>query len=1668
MHEQFCNFHGIKLNLNKSNYMKMNAASTQLQWDGRGDFIDGEEDHAQLAHAAHHKNDAEGKEACKAITRAREEGLALTNEDRNKIERARYRLLQKGTRYKRAGGQGAVLKELPEGRKHIKYLGVYFEADKGWKKQRQHMNARMNKLTKQLSEANPTLEQALYAINSKIIPSVMYGAQVAVIPKGECERWDANLRRLIRKAGGLPMSLPPDLFHLPREEGGLGLRSCQDVMDETRTKLHYQAMNDEGAGTTSIHAKVVRAAWKRMEQRERSHSERGSVCDETLRAMQRLGLALRYTQPQRRLKEVELRDLRAAQAAEAAPQGATVNLYTDGSQKGEAAGWGVVRVDSDMTGRRHKGEWNGRLSGHQDNYTAEATGILEALMKVAPHQDATLYVDNAAAIGRAQKSMAHDPRGRSKDAARATWRRVEALIQNRKLRDAHTKMEWVHSHVEEAVAKSEGGAKSKGKKQDCACGGGEHHDKNHPHHVGNDLADQAAKEGRQKPLRQDMKEYEGEETYTMECANRLCQGDITQAIKDAAKKRRIRLLGEATSTKARQWHQAYKQSDKTIRKAIMKKTEASTRFKVRAMADALPTYKHESKRAKNDKGGDYRAMYADLLGEGECKRCWEKERGCEEVEDMNHMLVTCPQARKIRLETIRKIRAIWQDHQVGDHWDIMGYLDSGTEEWQLWWGWVGLVPITATKRIQALPQQQARAATAAITKSAIAISNSASAQWQARNTEVGEWEEAVGIRDNKTEIKKKRITVKSTEHLKVGRGGRRGRPPKPHNELSEKYREAKEKRTRMEELRVHMSRVDAESVYKREKAKLKEGERRRRIREEERITQTAVPVAVEDRAKQFNKIPQGKVRKKAKLCLSREARARISKWRDPKEDGVCAVQGCNREATVDARWCTEANKSRRCEGYNHEWVRCTGILVECECMAEKNKQVRDRGPKIRTQKCDNRSMQVHIKDEIEVECEDGTRFRGVVTYPIWNGCGGYRLPDAMMIENEDTQVEVSMTDPSWNIYPSLNNPSEVAAVGRDRPRVVTGSAVDKNNPIGRDERETRSQQDGASHRAAGKRRSAEPDKEEEPDSEWVFGGEEESHPRQETNRLEHGEVRHLDGTPHRKRRAASAAHNTSNRVGEGEARANRSRENEWPNEGEELYGAEGEGLCGKTCDERGREVPHQPRPPAPNGPLPETEKDIEGEDGHNTRDSGSRCSSHNICDRTEECNCGMQEDGTGWQNEERAVGAVRTEVGPGNRVDNTRGTHRDDKAPATSDTPAESEPGYMHRDILRVGRCNKRSAEHMAEGGNMGCSGTEGDTCTTNGGSGMGAPRNPNRCANRDAVAGRDCEICDELCKGAGNRGRCGVGLTRMHRGNQPAGFQQRQGGWSRKGGREGKVRGGGGCCESGLRWDMDLEGGEQEQAILHRATCGYSPATGALGKGQVRTRDKGAVVQVWRTQWKGSQAMDVACDREDLFGGRRQSPTLQVVPRRTSTGLRTKERQRAEKDKRTRSDQQSSQEYGDERTLRSNRQGDEASVERGEPEWAKRLKKRHEATGEIPAEKPKVDKRKRIDTVATFEAPGKSHNDTATRIPLDNVTSIYSPLLEPSNRPPKACQKFKRQKNKRKKEQDSAIRDGEAYLAGCHLAIGHAKRLRREWGAGIVIEPMAPPAPARRGRGGG
>ena len=277
---------------------------------------------------------------------------------------------------------------------------------------------------------------------------------------------------------------------------------------------------------------------------------------------------------------------------------------------------------------------------------------MDALLHAHPTTPVVVYIDNLALVQRFDVNLDQDPRGRSPCAARAVWNRIAGIQLLRASHGASTTVAWVHSHVgtqntkplvRRRSASPHGGTRRLG--PSCACGEPAGHcNAAHRHHVGNEMADVLAADGRGDQKGPDDLALQGEEEYYLSVRGKVSEGDITEDLREAARQARAATMEHSEKATVRRVHAMLTQTCTPTRHQVLKMGVISRRFKVRAVAGMLPTNLHEYKRSRE--GNEYDYIYGDSIHGGRCvcaltARCTRTECCCSAVEDMTHAMADC-------------------------------------------------------------------------------------------------------------------------------------------------------------------------------------------------------------------------------------------------------------------------------------------------------------------------------------------------------------------------------------------------------------------------------------------------------------------------------------------------------------------------------------------------------------------------------------------------------------------------------------------------------------------------------------------------------------------------------------------------------------------------------------------------------------------------------------------------------------------------------------------------------------------------------------------------------------------------------------------------------------------------------------------------------------------
>ena len=134
----------------------------------------------------------------------------------------------------------------------------------------------------------------------------------------------------------------------------------------------------------------------------------------------------------------------------------------------------------------------GRLQGLQSNDLGEAMTLLQGLRSIHPEQDCEIFIDNTGVVDTWDKDTLNNPRARLHSTGRALWNRIQLLKKARQRAGARTRVQWVHSHVDDPARQQ---VKSTSRHKCARQGANMKCLPSHPHHKGNEAAGRLATEG---------------------------------------------------------------------------------------------------------------------------------------------------------------------------------------------------------------------------------------------------------------------------------------------------------------------------------------------------------------------------------------------------------------------------------------------------------------------------------------------------------------------------------------------------------------------------------------------------------------------------------------------------------------------------------------------------------------------------------------------------------------------------------------------------------------------------------------------------------------------------------------------------------------------------------------------------------------------------------------------------------------------------------------------------------------------------------------------------------------------------------------------------------------------------------------------------------------------
>ena len=882
--ELFCDFHSIVINREKSEYIAMNDPGIeQVRWTPPRGPTEGQEHLGKVF---------QRKGACGSVK----------------------------TRLKPGESDGRV----------IKYLGVVFEARAGWKGQERVLGEKHGKLLANLKFARISVEQAVYAINTKVIPAMAYPLQVAAISRTTLRKWDAAHRKVLRRVGALPTDLPVEMYHASREGilGGLGLISIEDKVDAMRVTAHMQAKGDHLEGTRggkipSMQQRTTVA----IERAQHAEHHKKTLAAHTLASLKRLRMEVKVNEQGYTINAASAADRKAAGESEA---GSSWKVYTDGGTEQEGSPKTPWAFWMRSVGGPTKRRGAGRLRGLQSNDLGEAMALLQALRAVRLDETVEAFVDNLQVVTAANAPLSCPPKDRLSQGGRAIWNRIRALLKERQQRGTTTTVEWVHSHVDDPKRRQ----LKDGCKQTCACGGSRSKpcDPTHEHHAGNEEADQGATAALLEEEDETEKQLHpafGDDDALLYHNNVLCQGSIAKAVKGAIDDTRMNEMeARARGSGLQNLIKKLKGSVDSARSAVAAATKkVSARFRVRLWAEVLPTYSTIAMRCNESETS--REVYGELIGKGECRCC-----GGGHVETVDHVLEQCthPEVAKARTAAQEKAAAAWKQEGELQAWNVLQECaGTSTDKWQSGWFRRGLVPKAAMERARQMMKDNSQIEPL-VKATAVIMAQGAVAMWEARNTAKGVWEKEVGI--------DKKLTAMNRAGWRRGvtRSPRKERRRKPDDEVTPEYAERRhfqedraERVNRLgEDEGGRQARVyKLQTLQKRKKQRASEeaNSKAARLNDDikkriERVRDMVAKGLLEERAAERYPKVKSKSGHVAKALRRRQAAAQSQE--------LCTVKGCGAPAAAVAMACKLSQP--RCK--RHELIRCSGIDAGCSCATE--------------------------------------------------------------------------------------------------------------------------------------------------------------------------------------------------------------------------------------------------------------------------------------------------------------------------------------------------------------------------------------------------------------------------------------------------------------------------------------------------------------------------------------------------------------------------------------------------------------------------------------------------------------------------------------------------------------------------------------------------------------
>lgn len=169
-----------------------------------------------------------------------------------------------------------------------KYLGVWMNADLSWETHAQKAEAKLNMFLAGLRKKHYDRRQIAMIINRIVVPAVLYGCEVAVVPEETVKKWDAKVKVLVNVKGGINPFAIHELNTLPIANLGEGVTSIVEEIHIRRLlgllNLGLNSIDSEAralavAQSNTVDQNVISGAVADAVQRRKRNSINSAVSD---------------------------------------------------------------------------------------------------------------------------------------------------------------------------------------------------------------------------------------------------------------------------------------------------------------------------------------------------------------------------------------------------------------------------------------------------------------------------------------------------------------------------------------------------------------------------------------------------------------------------------------------------------------------------------------------------------------------------------------------------------------------------------------------------------------------------------------------------------------------------------------------------------------------------------------------------------------------------------------------------------------------------------------------------------------------------------------------------------------------------------------------------------------------------------------------------------------------------------------------------------------------------------------------------------------------------------------------------------------------------------------------------------------------------------------------